>query len=158
MAKSGFAEIGEYNPRQDCEFKKRIDAKGKTVTEHIGIDGTSDCSLEEKYGAVDPYSSMGYFTTVCQNHSALPEGLMTRMAEMHRSFPEDTRDLPDEKSRVNREVERQRIDNPLVERRKRIKEELKRQRSRDKDVKNYADYDLFDNSDSSFLDEVFKDL
>lgn len=130
MAKSGFAEVGAYNPRQDCEFKKRVDEDGTTLSEHIGADGTSECSLEEKYGAVDPYASMGYLTTVCRNHMDVPKKLMTGMAEMRRSFPDDTEGPSDEKRRVDRDVERQRIDDPEVARNKRLKERWDNWRSK----------------------------
>ncbi len=142
MSKSGFAEIGEYNPRKDCEFKKRVDKEGKVISEHVGTDGTSECSLEAKYGAVDPFSSMGYLTTVCRNHMEVPKKLMTRMAEMHRNFPEGKNNLSDEKSRVDREVERQRIDDPEVERQKRLKERWNNQNSGNPNSGSNIDYSL----------------
>lgn len=122
MAKSGFAEIGEYNPRQECTFKKSVDESGNVLREHTGTDGTSECSLEPKYGAIDPFGSMGYFTTVCRNHMEVPKQLMTRMAEMHRAFPEGKQDLSDEKSRVDKHVERQHMEEPEVGRQKKLKE------------------------------------
>lgn len=133
MAKSGFAEIGEYNPRQECTFKKQVDEEGKTLKEHIGADGTSECSLEARYGAVDPFSSMGYFTPTCRNHMDVPKKLLTRMAELHRAFPEDNKNLSDEKSRVDKQVERQRIEDPEVERQKRRKELWNEEKSKKKD-------------------------
>lgn len=122
MAKSGFAEIGEYNPRQECTFKKHVDENGETLKEHIGTDGTSECSLEARYGAVDPFSSMGYFTPTCRNHMEVPKKLLTGMAELHRAFPEDQQNLSDEKTRVDKQVERIRLEEPEVERQRKIKE------------------------------------
>jgi hypothetical protein len=142
MAKSGFAEIGEYNPRQECTFKKRTDEHGKTLKEHVGTDGTSECSLEAKYGAIDPFASMGYLTTVCRNHSEVPKKLMTGMAELHRAFPEDSENLSDEKTRVDRQVERQRIDDPEVEHQKKLKEQWDNQRSHNKDTGNQGGFDI----------------
>jgi hypothetical protein len=143
MAKSGFAEIGEFNPRQECTFKKRTDENGKTLKEHIGTDGTSECSLEAKYGAIDPFASMGYFTTVCRNHAEVPKKLMASMAEMHRAFPEDNQNLSDEKTRVDRQVERQRIDDPEVENQRRLREQWDEQFSKKKDTDNNTiDLDL----------------
>jgi len=142
MAKSGFAEIGEYNPRQECTFKKQTDEGGNTLKEHIGTDGTSECSLEAKYGAIDPFASMGYFTTVCRNHMEVPKKLMTGMAELHRAFPEDHEHLSDEKTRVDRQVERQRIDDPEVENQRKLREQWDNQRSQDKDKDNEGVFDL----------------
>ncbi len=142
MAKSGFAEIGEYNPRQECTFKKRTDADGKTLKEHIGTDGTGECSLEAKYGAIDPFASMGYFTTVCRNHMEVPKKIMTDMAEMHRAFPDDNEKLSDEKTRVDRQVERQRIDDPEVENQRKLREQWNSQHSKDKDNDNQGGFDL----------------
>jgi hypothetical protein len=136
MAKSGFAEIGEYNPRQECTFKKRTDKDGNTLKEHVGTDGTSECSLEAKYGAIDPFASMGYLTTVCRNHMEVPKKLMTGMAELHRAFPEDGEKLSDEKTRVDRQVERQRIDDPEVERQRKLREQWDNDRSQSKDTGN----------------------
>jgi hypothetical protein len=147
MSKSGFTEVGEYNPRQECTFKKSVDDDGNTLREHIGTDGTSECSLEPKYGAVDPFGSMGYFTTVCRNHMEVPKKILTKMAEMHRAFPEGTQNLSDEKTRINREVERQRLDDPLVERQKQLKELWDNQRSIPQKGNNSIDFDsseLFD--------------
>jgi hypothetical protein len=142
MAKSGFAEIGEYNPRQECTFKKRTDKDGKTLKEHVGIDGTSECSLEAKYGAIDPFASMGYFTTVCRNHSEVPKNLMTGMAELHRAFKDDNEHLSDEKTRVDRQVERQRIEDPEVERQRKLREDWNNQRSENKETGNQGGLDL----------------
>ena len=145
MAKSGFAEVGEYNPRQECTFKKSVDDDGNTLREHIGTDGTSECSLEPKYGAIDPFGSMGYFTTTCRNHMEVPKRLLTQMAEMHRAFPESKQNLSDEKTRVDKQVERQRIEEPEVERQKKLKELWDNQRSTPQD--NSVDFDfskLFD--------------
>ncbi len=123
MAKSGFAEIGEYNPRQECTFKKQVDEDGNPLKEHIGVDGTSECSLEARYGAVDPFSSMGYFTPTCRNHMEVPKKLLTGMAELHRAFPDDNKNLSDEKSRIDKQVERQRLEDPEVEHQKKLREE-----------------------------------
>ena len=145
MAKSGFAEVGEYNPRQECTFKKSVDDGGNTLREHIGTDGTSECSLEPKYGAIDPFGSMGYFTTTCRNHMEVPKRLLTQMAEMHRAFPESKQNLSEEKTRVDKQVERQRIEEPEVERQKQLKELWDSQRSTPRD--NSIDFDfskLFD--------------
>ena len=136
MAKSGFAEIGEYNPRQECTFKKQADKDGNTLKEHMGTDGTSECSLEAKYGAIDPFGSMGYFTTVCRNHAEVPKKLMTGMAELHRAFPENHNNLSEEKSRVDRQVERQRIDDPEVERQRKLREDWGDGRSKSKNTVN----------------------
>ena len=149
MAKSGFAEIGEYNPRQECTFKKSVDDSGSTLREHIGTDGTSECSLEPKYGAIDPFGSMGYFTTVCRNHMEVPKKLLAGMAEMHRAFPEGNQNLSEEKSRVDKQVERQRMDDPEVARQKKLKEQWDNQRSEPKeksqsDVFNFDISKLFD--------------
>lgn len=157
MAKSGFAEIGEFNPRQDCTFKKHVDEDGNTLKEHIGTDGTSECSLEAKYGAIDPFASMGYFTTVCRNHSEVPKKLMTGMAELHRAFTHSGEKLSDEKSRVDREVERQRMDNPEVERQQKLKEEWNEELStKNKKNKNNTNYDL-GSIDFNFDDIKFDD-
>jgi len=134
MAKSGFAEIGEYNPRQECTFKKQMDENGNTVKEHIGTDGTSECSLEAKYGAVDPFGSMGYFTTVCHNHMETPKKLLTGMAELHRAFTNNGEKLSEEKARIDKQVERQRIDDPEVERQRKLKEEWDEQFANSKNV------------------------
>jgi len=142
MAKSGFAEIGEYNPRQECTFRKQTDEGGKTLKEHVGTDGTSECSLEAKYGAVDPFSSMGFFTPVCRNHMEVPKKLMTGMAELHRAFRDDNENLSDEKSRVDRQVERQRIDDPEVERQRKLREDWDNQRSKGKDTGNQSGFEL----------------
>ncbi len=130
MAKSGFAEIGEYNPHQECAFKKQVGEDGNVLKEHVGTDGTSECSLEARYGAVDPFSSMGYFTTTCRNHMEVPKKLLTGMAELHRAFPDDNRNLSDEKGRVNKQVERQRLEDPEVERQRRMREEWGKEHSR----------------------------
>jgi hypothetical protein len=132
MAKSGFSEIGEFNPRQECTFKKQTDENGKTLKEHTGTDGTSECSLETKYGAIDPFASMGYFTTTCRNHMEVPKKLMTGMAELHRAFTKNGEKLSDEKTRVDRQVERQRMDDPEVERQKKLREEWNEQYSQNK--------------------------
>lgn len=145
MSKSGFAEIGEYNPRKECTFKKHVDENGETLSEHIGEDGTPECSLEARYGAIDPFASMGYFTTVCRNHMEVPKRLMTRMAELYRSFPESREGLTDEKSRVNKEVERQRIEDPDVENQKRLKKQWDEQHFENKDNisgRGILDFDL----------------
>jgi hypothetical protein len=147
MAKSGFAEIGEYNPRQDCTFKKKVDEKGNSLREHIGTDGTAECSLEAKYGAVDPFSSMGYFTTTCRNHMEVPKKIMAGMAELHRAFPEDNQNLSDEKSRVDHQVERQRIDDPEVEQQRKLREQWDNERSKHKDTNsNSGSFELDVNS------------
>ena len=136
MAKSGFAEIGEYNPRQECTFKKQVDESGNSLKEHIGTDGTPECSLEAKYGGIDPFASMGYFTTACRNHTEVPKKLMTGMAELHRAFREDSENLSDEKGRVDKQVERQRIDDPEVENQRKLREQWDNQRSQGKDTGN----------------------
>ena len=66
------------------------------------------------------------------------------MAELYRSFPE-RKVLTDEKSRVDREVERQRIDDPEVERQKKRKELSKErgpQGENNKSMININDIDL----------------
>lgn len=139
MAKSGFAEVGEYNPRKECTFKKQIGDNGEILNEHIGDDGTSECSLEARYGAVDPFSSMGYFTTTCRNHMNVPKRLLTGMAELHRAFPEDNRNLSDEKGRVNKQVERIRLEDPEVERQRQRREERKEDLSNKNNVNHQND-------------------
>jgi hypothetical protein len=152
MAKSGFAEVGTYNPRQECTFKKQIGENGKTIREHIGTDGTSECSLEAKYGAIDPYSSMGYFTTVCRNHLEVPKKIMTNMAEMRRAFQEKGENLSGEKERVNKQVDRKHIDDPTVEHNRKLREDWDSQKSNNKEVKSQDNLVV----DLDFLNKLFE--
>lgn len=121
-----FSTIGQFRASNKC------DCEGLK-----GSDGTTSCSSEGKFGAVDPASSTGLLTTVCENHRDTPKTLLVRTAGMLRDWGGiPSSDRTPELSRLDDLVEAKRVDTPIAQEisrmRKKTRERIKRHKSQNK--------------------------